>query len=223
MSKKSFVKGAAILAAAGLLSKFIGAMFRIPLVNIIGSIGIELLSDGLSHLFLSADCFNSRYSTAISKMVAENIALGNYRDAHRVFRISVRLMLIIGLSTFIVFSAGSRLTARIIGAEEAIYSILAIAPSLVFVTLLSSFRGYFQGMQYMTPTALSQIIEQLGKLLLGLWFASIYISKGPEFGAAAAVAGVTLSEGAALALVMGMYRRKKGKLHIIYNKPRHRL
>ena len=98
------------------------------------------------------------------------------------------------------------------GAEEAVYSILAISPSLVIVTLLSSFRGYFQGMQHMTPTALSQIVEQLGKLILGLWFASMYISKGPEYGAAAAVAGVTLSEGAALALVMGMYRRKKKEI-----------
>ncbi|HHU77601.1 MAG: putative polysaccharide biosynthesis protein [Caldicoprobacterales bacterium] len=220
MSKKSFVKGAAILAAAGLLSKFIGAMFRIPLVNIIGSIGIGYYQMAYPIYSFLLIVSTAGIPTAISKMVAENIALGNYRDAHRVFRISVRLMLIIGLSTFIVFSAGSRLTARIIGAEEAIYSILAIAPSLVFVTLLSSFRGYFQGMQYMTPTALSQIIEQLGKLLLGLWFASIYISKGPEFGAAAAVAGVTLSEGAALALVMGMYRRKKGEIaHNIQQTP----
>jgi stage V sporulation protein B len=112
MSKKSFVKGAAILAAAGLLSKFIGAMFRIPLVNIIGSIGIGYYQMAYPIYSFLLIVSTAGIPTAISKMVAENIALGNYRDAHRVFRISVRLMLIIGLSTFIVFSAGSRLTAR---------------------------------------------------------------------------------------------------------------
>jgi len=215
MSRKSFVKGAAILAAAGLVSKFIGAFFRIPMMNIIGSTGMSYYQMAYPIYSFLLIISTAGIPTAISKMVAENIALGNYRDAHRVFMLSVRLMLITGGTAFIVFALASKLTAKIMGAEEAFYSILAISPSLVIVTLLSSFRGYFQGMQYMTPTALSQIIEQLGKLILGLWFASMYISKGPEYGAAAAVVGVTLSEGAALALVMGMYQRKKRE--IIHN------
>lgn len=213
MTKKSFVKGAAILAAAGLISKLIGALFRIPMTNIIGSTGIGYYQMAYPIYSFLLIISTAGIPTAISKIVAENIALGNYRDAHRVFRISVRLMLITGVTAFIIFAAGSKLTARIMGNERAFYSILAISPSLIFVTLLSSFRGYFQGMQYMTPTALSQIVEQLGKLILGLWFASMYISKGPEFGAAGAVLGVTLSEGAALALVMGMYRRKKKEMN----------
>ena len=212
MSRKSFVKGAAILAAAGLISQFIGALFRIPMMNIIGSTGMSYYQMAYPIYNFLLIVSTAGIPTAISKMVAENIAVGNYRDAHRVFKISVRLMLITGGTAFVIFALASKLTARIMGAEEAVYSILAISPSLVIVTLLSSFRGYFQGMQHMTPTALSQIVEQLGKLILGLWFASMYISKGPEYGAAAAVAGVTLSEGAALALVMGMYRRKKKEI-----------
>ncbi len=215
MTKKSFVKGAAILAAAGLIAKFIGALFRIPMVNIIGSTGMSYYQMAYPFYSFLLIVSTAGIPTAISKLVAENIAMRNYRGAHRVFTLSVRLMLIIGISTFIFFTAGSKLTARLMGAEEAVYSILAIAPSLIFVTLISSIRGYFQGMQYMTPTALSQILEQVGKLVLGLWFASIYIPLGPEYGAAGAVAGVTLSEGAALALLMGMYRRKKND--IIYN------
>ncbi|HHY81189.1 MAG TPA: polysaccharide biosynthesis protein [Clostridiales bacterium] len=215
MTRKSFIKGAAILAAAGLISKFIGALFRIPMMNLIGSTGMSYYQMAYPIYSFLLIVSTAGIPTAISKLVAENIALRNYRDAHKVFQLSVRLMLIIGLSTFSLFSAGSRLTAKIMGAEEAYYSILAIAPSLVFVTLISSFRGYFQGMQYMTPTALSQIIEQTGKLVLGLWFASLFIDRGPEYGAAAAVVGVTLSEGAALALLMGMYQKKKKE--IIYN------
>ncbi|MDD4680207.1 MAG: oligosaccharide flippase family protein [Clostridia bacterium] len=213
MTKKSFIKGAAILAAAGLISKFIGAMFRIPLTNLIGSIGMSYYQMAYPIYSFLLIISSAGIPTAISKMVAEYIALRNYRDAHRVFQLSVKLMLVIGISTFIVFFAGSSLTARITGADEAVYAIRAIAPSLIFVTLISSFRGYFQGMQYMTPTALSQIVEQLGKLILGIWFASIYISKGPEYGAAGAVVGVTLAEGAALVLLMGMYQRKKKEIH----------
>ncbi|NLA84851.1 MAG: polysaccharide biosynthesis protein [Clostridiales bacterium] len=213
MAKKSFVKGAAVLAAAGLISKFIGAMFRIPLTNLIGSAGMssyQMAYPIYSFLLIAS---TAGIPTAISKMVSENLALGNYRDAHRVFLLSVRIMLVIGLSTFLVFAAGSKLIARIQGVEEAFYSILAIAPSLIFVTLISSYRGYFQGMQYMTPTALSQLIEQSGKLVLGLWFAALLLPRGPEFGAAGAVIGVTLSEGLALAFLMGMYKRRKEEIH----------
>jgi stage V sporulation protein B len=223
MTKKSFVKGAAILAAAGLLSKLIGALFRIPMMNIIGSTGMAYYQMAYPIYSFLLIISTAGIPTAISKIVAENIALGNYRDAHRVFQLSVRLMLITGVTSFLIFAACSKLTARIMGAEGAYYSIFAISPSLIFVTLLSSFRGYFQGMQYMTPTALSQILEQLGKLVLGLLFASMYISKGPEYGAAGAVIGVTLSEGAALALVMGMYRRKRKEMvHQIKHSPRQR-
>jgi len=223
MSKKSFIKGAAILAAAGLISKFIGALFRIPLTNLIGSVGIGYYQKAYPIYSFLLIISTAGIPTAISKLVAENLALRNYRDAHKVFQLSVRLMLIIGLSTFIVFSSGSRLIAKLTGSEGAFYSILAIAPSLIFVTLISSFRGYFQGMQYMTPTALSQIIEQTGKLILGLWFASMFIDKGPEYSAAAAVAGVTLSEGAALVLLMGMYRNKRKEIiHNIRSSPRPR-
>ena len=224
MTKKSFVKGAAILAAAGLISKFIGAMFRIPLTNLIGTIGMSYYSMAYPIYSVLLVISSAGIPTAISKMVAENIAMRNYRDAHRVFKLSVKLMLIIGISTFIVFFAGSSFTARIMGTEEAVYAIRAIAPSLIFVTLISSFRGYFQGMQYMTPTALSQIVEQLGKLILGIWLASIYIPKGPEYGAAAAVVGVTLAEGAALVLLMGMYHRKKKEInHHIERTPKSRV
>ena len=223
MSRKSFIKGAAILAAAGLIAKFIGAMFRIPMGNLIGSVGMSYYQMAYPIYSFLLIVSTAGIPTAISKLVAENIALRNYRSAHRVFRLSFRLMLFIGIVTFVFFAAGSKLIARIMGSEEAFYSILAIAPSLVFVTLISAYRGYFQGMQYMTPTAVSQIVEQAGKLVLGLWLASLYISRGPEYGAAAAVVGVTLSEGAALALLMGMYRGKRKEIvYQIQHTPRAR-
>lgn len=212
MSKKSFIKGAAILAVAGLISKLFGALFRIPLTNLLQQDGLGLYQLAYPTYSFLLIISTAGIPSAISKLVAEKIALNNYREAHRVFILSVRLLLIIGVSIFIVFSLGSRTISRMLGSERAFYSILAISPCLIIVPLLSSFRGYFQGMQYMTPTALSQILEQVGKFFLGLLLAYLYAPKGAEYGAAAAVAGVTMSEGAALVLLMGMYRGKRGEI-----------
>ena len=212
LSKKSFVKGAAVLAVAGIIAKLFGALFRIPLINIIGTEGIGLYQLAYPIYSFLLIVSTAGIPTAISKLVAEKIALKNHREAHRVFVISVKLMLAIGITIFIIFSVGSRMVARILGSERAFYSILVISPCLVFVSLLSAFRGYFQGMQNMVPTALTQILEQVGKLALGLFFASLFISKGPEYGAAAAVAGVTLSEAGALVTIILIYRKKRRQI-----------
>ncbi|NLH59706.1 MAG: oligosaccharide flippase family protein, partial [Clostridiales bacterium] len=135
MSKKSFVKGAAVLAVAGIIAKLFGALFRIPLINIIGTEGIGLYQLAYPIYSFLLIVSTAGIPTAISKLVAEKIALKNHREAHRVFVISVKLMLAIGITIFIIFSVGSRMVARILGSERAFYSILAISPCLVFVSL----------------------------------------------------------------------------------------
>ncbi len=209
MSRKSFVKGATILAVAGLIAKVIGALFRIPLINILKDEGMAYYQMAYPIYSFILIVSTAGIPTAISKLVAEKLAIGNPKEAHRVFRISFRLMLFIGTVTFVLLFASSGLVARIVGSKKAIYSIMAITPSLLIVAIISALRGYFQGMQYMTPTAISQIVEQAGKLVFGLWFAMMFVNKGVEYAAAAAVAGVTLSEGLALALLVGIYNRKK--------------
>ncbi|NLB42898.1 MAG: oligosaccharide flippase family protein, partial [Clostridiales bacterium] len=113
MTKKSFVKGAAILAAAGLISKFIGAMFRIPLTNLIGTVGMSYYSMAYPIYSVLLVISSAGIPTAISKMVAENIDMRKEGDSHGVFKISAKLMLIIGITTFIIFFAGSSYTAGI--------------------------------------------------------------------------------------------------------------
>ncbi len=209
MSKKSFVKGAAVLAIAGLLAKVLGAIFRIPLTYIIGSEGMGLYQMAYPIYAFLLVASSAGLPVAISKMVSEKIAYSDYNGAHRVFRISLGLLTGIGIITSIILFSSSGIVSQIIGNPKAVYSILAIAPALFFVSILSAFRGYFQGMQLMVPTALSQIVEQAAKLILGLWLASLWVKRGVEYGAAGAVFGVTLSEIAALALILGIYQRKK--------------
>lgn len=220
MSKNNFIKGATILAAAGLIVKVLGALFRIPLMNIIGSEGVGLYQMAYPIYSFLLTISTSGIPIAISKIVAEKIALRDYKEAHKVFTQARKLMLIVGIATFLIFALLSEYTANFIGSERAYYSILAISPSLLFVSLICVYRGYFQGMQYMTPTATSQIIEQLGKLIFGLWFASIGVKYGPEYGAAGAIIGVTLAEAAALVLLLGVYRGKSKEIKININRTR---
>ncbi|HOB20212.1 MAG TPA: oligosaccharide flippase family protein, partial [Candidatus Atribacteria bacterium] len=121
MKKKSFIKGAAILAAAGLISKLFGALFRIPLTNLLPDDGLGLYQMAYPTYSFLLIISTAGIPTAISKLVAEKIALNNYKEAHRVFALSVRLMLIIGVSIFIVVSLGSMTISRMLGNERAFY------------------------------------------------------------------------------------------------------
>ena len=117
---------------------------------------------------------------AISILTAEGLALKDYIGANRIFRLSLKLMMVTGLffSWLLYYGAGWLVDAQIVRDERAYYAIAALAPAIFFVTILSSYRGYFQGMQMMTPTAISQIVEQairvvvmiaLAIVLLPLW------------------------------------------------------
>jgi len=212
MERKSFIRGAAVLGLAGFLGKIIGALYRIPLTNIIGPAGMGLYQIAYPIYAFLLVVSTTGIPTAISKMVSARLALGNQKGAHQVFRISFKVLACIGLVTTTVMLLGSRFFAELAGNRDARLAILAIAPSLLFVSLLSAYRGYFQGMQMMGPTAASQLVEQLGKLLLGFSLAYRLKEQGAAYGAAGALVGVTLSEIAALVLLLGVYHRKRRDL-----------
>ena len=205
MGGRSFLKGAAILAAAGLIAKFIGAAFRIPLTYVVGAEGMGLYQMAFPIYTFLLVASTSGLPVAISKMVSEKMAQNDRRGAHRIFVVAFRILFWLGLVTFLALAAGSYGLALIIGNPKSFYSILAIAPSLFLVSVMSAFRGYFQGLQIMSPTALSQLVEQAGRLVIGLVLAALFMSYGVEFGAAGAILGVTLSSILALLVLVWLY------------------
>lgn len=207
--KRSFLAGAALLGVSGLLVKLIGAFYRIPLTHIIGDEGLGLYQLAYPIYSTLLVLSTAGLPTAISKLVSEHMARGETDQARRVFAVSLYLLLAAGavMTAVLLLFGGPIATA--VGDPLARLSMMAIAPSLFFVAALSAFRGYFQGMQNMAPTAVSQLVEQVGKLLVGFTLASRLMPYGVEYGAAGAVLGVTASELAALALVMGMYARHR--------------
>ncbi len=208
-TQKSLIKGAAILAGMGFISKIIGAVYTIATTSIVGTHGMSYYTTAFPvYTFLLA-ISSAGLPVAISKMVAERTALGDYKAAHGVFTKAAKAMFVIGLITTVVMAGLSRPIATILGRPDASLAIKAIAPSLFFVAIISAYRGYFQGVQQMLPTAVSQIIEQVVKAIAGLLLASLWIGKGEIYGAAGAVLGITISEFFALVYLLVRYRMRK--------------
>lgn len=211
MSKgqKSFVKGAAILGLFGLIVKVIGAVFRIPLTNVIGSEGIANYNVAYPLYALLVVISTAGLPAAISRMVAERVSLGDYRGAHNVFKTAFKVLLAIGIVSTVILLLVAKAVAVSVKIPSADLSLMMIAPALFFVAILSAYRGYFQGLQIMMPTALTQVAEQVVKLVAGLYFAFLWVDKGVEWGAAGALLGVSISEVFALAIIVIMYNFKK--------------
>ena len=210
---KTFVKGAAILGVMGLICKVIGAIFRIPLTNIIDIPGQV---SGMAYYQMVYPVYalllvvsTAGLPAAISKMVSERRALSDYKGAENVFKTSFKLLLIIGVVSAVVLFAISKPLAILFDFPEAAINFMMLSPAVCFVAIISSYRGYFQGMQMMAPTGVSQLLEQLVKLLAGLYFAKMFLPLGPQYGAAGALLGVSLSEILALILLFIIYQVKK--------------
>jgi len=176
MAKKSLVKGAAVMAVAGIIVKFLGAFFRIPLANLIGDTGMAYYTPGYSLYGFLLIIATAGIPVAISKMVSERCAVGQFREAERVFKLSRYLMFTIGVIGFLIVIFFSNAIAERINLPEAALAMKATAPALILVPIMSSYRGYFQGMQEMLPTAISEVVEQTFRVACGLTLAYTLMS-----------------------------------------------
>lgn len=220
MEKKSFVNGAMVLAVAGLLVKFIGAVYRIPLNNIVGVESMRYYDIVYRYYTWLLVISSSGLPTAISKLVSERITLNDYRGARAVFNTAFILLLSIGTITTLIMFFGAKGFSAISYPKDAVdeiakqaLSFRALAFSLLFVSVMCAYRGYLQGMQNMAGTAASQVMEQAGKLAVGFTLAFKLLERGPEYAAMGALIGVSASEFLALIVVYLFYRRKKQEIN----------
>ncbi len=191
--RQTFLWGAAIIAASHIVVKAIGAVFKIPLdAYILKTAGMGIYNSAYTiynWLFMLS---TAGLPVAISKMVSASYAVGNVKEAERIFAIAKALMFMLGIFGFSVLFFGAKLFANLLSAPSAALAMMALAPSLFFTSMMSAYRGYSQGMNNMIPTAVSEVVEALGKLCMGLWLAVTFIGRGIEYGAAGAIGGVTL-------------------------------
>lgn len=207
-SKFSFLKGAAWIAIGGFVAKLLGALYRIPLTNLIGGRGM-----GLYQLVYPVYCLLLTVSatgipSSIAKLTAERIGKG--KSPLPVFKTSLRLFLIIGGAGSVLMAIIAPWLSRAQGSEEVLFGYYALAPSVLLVSAISVFRGYFQGKNQMHPTAFSEITEQAVKVAFGLFFAKRYQDNLPK-AVTFLLLSVSLSELAALFLMIGIFRNGQRK------------
>ena len=220
--KQSLLDGALILSAAIIAVKLIGVFFKLYVTLKIGY-------DGKGYYATAYNIYTPIYSialagfpTAVSKMVAAKAAAGKYRDVKALFGISMRVFTIAGAAGTLLILLLAYPYTKSISSFDSIPSILAIAPSMFFCCVMSGYRGYYQGLRDMTPSAISQVLEAGGKLLFG-WllinsvmaggaaFADkipilrdLVTDAGQSYAAAAAILGVTI--GSLMGLLYLMFR-----------------
>lgn len=181
------MKGAGVLAACSLIGKALGALYRLPLTTILGGEGMGeyQLVTSMYVLFFTLAC--GGLPAAVSRTVAAD------RGTPRLALIVAGIGAASGLAFALIFVALSPLFSIIQGNGGTV-TYLAVAPAIVFASLLAGLRGYFQGKGNLMPTSVSQIIEQAVKLTVGLWLARILVRGGAVPGAAGALIGVSVSK-----------------------------
>lgn len=207
-----FLKGTLILTIAGFVVKAIGSINWILLSRILGGEGIGIYQMAFPIYLLLLQVSSAGVPIAISILTAERLALNDYTGAKRVFNISFTMLTITGLiaSLAMFFGADWLISSGIIQESRAYYSLIALAPAIFFVTWISCFRGYIQGYELMTPTAMSQIVEQLLRVVVMLGAASILLPYGlPEAAGGASLGAGIGAFGAFLVLLYYYYKLPK--------------
>jgi len=211
MKKHTFIWGTIILAIGGFLAKIIGAFYKIPLTNILGSSGMGLyyLVFPIYNLFLVVS--SSGVSIAITRLVAQSRVEKNKKNETTYFLAGVFISLILSLlfSTFVFICAKPLAYAQ--GNVLSYMSFLAIAPSIVFASIISIIKAYFQGIENMFPTSLAIIFEQIVKLVTGLLLSYRFINLGIEYAVMGSVLAISISE--ALTLIIMLFNYAWHKKH----------
>lgn len=163
---------------AVLLVKVIGLLFKIPLTDMIGAAGRGYFNSAYEIYTPIFAISMAGLPVAVSRMVAENIALGNYREPRMICKVSKRLYILVGIAGTLVLLLAAYPYARFVANERSLPAVLCVAPSIFFCCFMSTYRGYYEGLRNMTPTAISQVVEALGKLIIGLILAKLVIATG---------------------------------------------
>ena len=206
------MKGALILMMANILVKVIGAVFKIPLTYVLDKEGMGLFSSSYNMYAWMFVVATAGFPVAISRMVSESKAKGNHTEVKKILRGSLILMSIIGIVGTLILYFGAKPFSDIMQNPEAAPGIEAVAPAIFFVAIMSVFRGYFQGNQDMMPTAASEVIEAIGKLVVGYSLAVVFLPKGLPLASAGAVSGVTVGAFLGALLLVILYFAKKKKV-----------
>jgi len=209
-NNKTFIKGAAILGGAGIIIKILGAIFRIPLGNLLGDEGMSYYQTAYPMYLLLITISTAGLPTAIAKMISERKAQADYHNIRKIFKTAFYLMTFLGFISFVILYFGAEfLVALVKNDPESVYAMKAMAPALLFVSMMSVFRGFFQGLQDLKPYAISQIVEQFFRVILGLGLVLVLINTSIGYAAAGATFGAAIGGLGGLIFMIIYYLRSR--------------
>ncbi|AEG14999.1 stage V sporulation protein B [Desulfofundulus sp. TPOSR] len=213
MSRQSFVYGAFILLLASLCNRLIGFVYQILMIRLIRPEGVGLFNMVYPIYVLVLVLATAGIPVAIAKLMAEEVARGNLGGAYRVFSIAFWWIVASSLFFTLVLILGAPLLQQYVFPNPKVYyCFLSLVPGIIIVSLCSAFRGFFQGLQQMTPTAVTQVVEQLVRVIAGLGIAWFMLPRGIEYAAMGISLGVVLGEFVGFLSMLAIYFKKRPSL-----------
>lgn len=209
----NFVEGAIILTTAGLLARIMGFVYRVILTRIIGAEGMGLYQMAYPIYTILLVMSRSGIPVALAKLIADRLAKDKRREAFKIFKVSRYLSVGIGLVFSILMALMVRPLISILNLDpRAYYAVLAISPAIFFVSIMATYRGFFQGLQTMVPTAYSQITEQWVRMLTMIGLVYFLVKYGLNFAAAGASFGAVTGSIAGLLVLIFIYYRRRNEI-----------
>ena len=207
--KQNFLQGAALLAIATAIVKLIGALYKLPLNMAIGAEGYSYFTTAYDIYAVLLLISTAGLPVAVSRMISQASTLESYNRLRKIFRTALTIFTILGVITSVLMIGGAKWLANIMNQPDAWISIACLGPCGILMCLMSAYRGYFNGQSNMTPTSVSQIIEALGKLVVGLALAFMIVRATGNVAMAAggAIIGVTVGSAVALLYLYIRFRR----------------
>lgn len=207
MAKRTFVYGATILLGANLINRVLGFGFQYLIMNHIGGEAYGLYNMVFPLYMLALVFTTAGIPLAVAKMVSEEISLGHKAQAHAVFRLAFWVLFISGALVSLGLYLLTPFLAQRIFPDPRVLPIFKICtPAIFIVSISSAFRGYFQGLQNMVPTAVSQVCEQIIRVAVGYLMALRLLSTGVEWAAAGLALGMLAGELFGLFIIAIQYK-----------------
>jgi len=216
MKRTSFILSAIILALGGMFAKAIGALYKIPLTNILGSNGMGLYYLMFPVYSLILSLCSSGIGVALATEVSKCRKIRHRYNEQKLLRVALVMGFVVSLIFGIIMVIIAQPLAPLPGHVNAKLGYIAIAPAIVISTIIATLRGYFQGVENMVPTTVSMIVEQVIKLSVGLLLAHKLCNLGMQYAVLGAVIGVTISELVALVIISINFLTFKGQLYYNY-------
>ncbi|MCH3963913.1 MAG: polysaccharide biosynthesis protein [Clostridium sp.] len=207
MKEQSTTRGFAVLSAAGMITKVLSLLYIPFLLKIIGDVGYGIYGASYQIYTFMFVMTNSGIPVAISKLISELTAVGNYKDAVKSFKIARLMLVVMGSLMCVLLIVFAMPLATLTKYKNAYLSLISLAPAILFTSLSSAYRGYFQGNGNMTPTAVSQVIEQFLNIAFSLAFAAFLMKYGVEAGCAGSTIGTSLGALMSASFLMFCYNR----------------